>query len=142
MKEMPVIAEAYVAAPPERVWKALTDKEEMKQWYFDLAAFEPEVGFAFSFSGGPEDRQYVHLCEVKEVVRGKKLAYSWRYEGYVGDTLVSFYLIPEGDGTRVRVTHEGIETFPSDNADFARGNFEEGWNHIIGKSLPAYFEQS
>lgn len=27
------------------VWKAITEKEWMKQWYFDLQEFKPEVGF-------------------------------------------------------------------------------------------------
>ena len=30
----------------------------MKQWYFDLAEFKPEVGFKFQFMGGTEDNQY------------------------------------------------------------------------------------
>ena len=47
----PVIKEVLLDAPVSRVWKAITDKEDMKHWYFDFAEFKPEVGFEFQFYG-------------------------------------------------------------------------------------------
>jgi uncharacterized protein YndB with AHSA1/START domain len=138
----PVIKEVMVNAPVDKVWKAITDKDEMKQWYFDLDSFKPEVGFEFRFYGGTEEKQYLHLCEIKEVVPNKKLSYSWRYDGYPGDSLVTFELFEEDDRTRVKLTHEGLETFPADNPDFTKGNFVEGWNQIIGTSIKEYVEKS
>jgi uncharacterized protein YndB with AHSA1/START domain len=32
------------------VWKAITNAADMKQWYFDIPGFKPEVGFEFSFN--------------------------------------------------------------------------------------------
>jgi uncharacterized protein YndB with AHSA1/START domain len=127
-------------APIEKVWKAITETNEMKKWYFDLAEFKPEVGFQFQFSGGPPEKSYLHLCEVTEVIKGKKLTYSWRYDGYAGNSFVTFELFEEGDKTRLTLTHVGLETFPADNPHFDKKNFEMGWTHIIGKSLPEYFE--
>lgn len=136
-----VIENSYPVTP-ERVWKAINDKEEMKLWYFDLQEFNPEIGFEFQFSGGPtEDRQYLHLCKITEVIVGKKLAYTWNYKGYEGSTLVSFELFDEGKQTRLKLTHEGFETFPSDNPDFAKENFAEGWTWIIGTSLKEYLNK-
>jgi uncharacterized protein YndB with AHSA1/START domain len=40
----PIIVEYKVNAPIERVWKALTDKTEMRSWYFDIPDFELETG--------------------------------------------------------------------------------------------------
>jgi len=114
----------------------------MKEWYFDLAAFEPVPGFEFSFHGGKDDRIYNHLCRITEVVVNKKLAHTWRYEGYEGDSLVQFELSPEGEKTRVKLTHSGLETFPSDNPDFAKQNFVEGWTYIMGTSLKNYLEKN
>lgn len=140
-KEAFVIEHTYPVARP-RVWKALTDKDEMKLWYFDLPDFKPEVGCEFQFMGGPsDDRQYKHLCRVAEVVPDKKIAYSWQYEGYQGNTLVSFELFDEGAHTRLKLTHEGLETFPADVPDLAKENFVEGWTWIIGTSLKEYLDK-
>ncbi len=135
----PLIVERIIPEPSDRIWSALTSFDEMKQWYFSLDAFEPVVGFEFRFPGqGHKGEQYMHHCKVLEVVPGRKIAYSWRYENYPGDSVVSFELEPMGDSTKVTVTHSGLETFPHDNADFARSSFEGGWTEIIGNMLPKY----
>ena len=40
-----VIVERTFDAPVARVWKALTDVEQMRQWYFDLKEFKPTDRF-------------------------------------------------------------------------------------------------
>ena len=141
MKDEPFLIERTFSAPIEKVWKAITDKNEMKLWYFDLAEFKAEVGFKFQFAGGPPERQYLHLCEVTEVVSGKKLTYSWRYDGYEGNSFVTFELFGEETNTRLKLTHAGLETFPKQNPDLAKHNFVEGWTSIIGESLKKYLEK-
>ena len=141
MKAEPFVIERTYNAPVDKVWQAITDKDKMKLWYFDLAAFKPEVGFEFTFTGGTEENKYLHLCKITEAVPGKKLTYSWKYDGYVGESFVTFELSGEGDKTNLKLTHAGLETFPP-NPDFAKHNFEEGWTYIIGKSLPEYLEKN
>ena len=139
MKASPFSIDSVFDAPPEVIWKALTDKNEMKQWYFDLKEFNAEPGFRFSFTGGKDGREYLHLCEVKDVIAGKKLSYTWKYEGLPGESKVIFELFPEEKKTRLKLTHEGIETFPSaSNPDFAKENFVQGWTDIIGTSFKDY----
>lgn len=137
----PFVLERVLNAPPARVWKALTDAGQMRQWYFNLPDFKAEPGFEFEFTAGSKERQYRHLCKVTEVDPNRKLAYSWRYADYPGDSEVSFELFPEGDKTRLRLTHKGLHTFPKDHADFAPESFSKGWNHLIGKSLAEFVEQ-
>ncbi|HWZ15193.1 MAG TPA: SRPBCC domain-containing protein [Mucilaginibacter sp.] len=141
MKAEPVVVERTFDAPVQKVWEAITDNAKMKQWYFDLEEFKPEVGFEFRFYGGTEENKYLHICKITEVIPLKKLTHSWRYDGHPGDSFVTYELFPEGNKTKLRLTHTGLETFPS-LPDFARTNFEIGWNHIIGKSLPEYLEKS
>lgn len=136
----PLIIERTFDAPVSKVWQAITDNEQMKYWYFELEDFKPEVGFEFHFFGGPPEKVYTHLCKVTEVIPGKKLSYSWRYENYPGRSLLTFELFAEGDKTRLKLTHEGIETFPQDTKDFARENFTAGWTQIIGTSLKDFLQ--
>lgn len=141
MNNEPFVIERTYNAPVERVWKALTDKQQMKQWYFDLSEFKPEVGFEFTFDGGSEEKTYKHLCKVLEVIPNKKLSYSWRYKDYEGNSVVSWELFDEGDKTRLRLTHTGLETFPQVSKDFARESFAQGWTYIAGTSLKNYLEK-
>ena len=137
-----VIVARVFDADPKMVWQAITEKELMKQWYFDLAEFKPELGFSFEFMGGPEDGvQYKHLCEITEVIPQQKLTYSWRYDGYEGITYVTFELFDLNGKTKLTLTHVGFETFPL-IPDFALHNFEAGWNHIINTSLKDFLEKT
>lgn len=140
MKQEPFIIERTFNAPVEKVWQAITDTDQMRKWYFDLAEFKPEVGFEFQFLGGTEERSYVHLCKIIEIEVGKKLTYCLRYEGFEGNSFVTFELFEEGDKTRLKLTHAGLEMFPA-NPDFAKKNFAEGWTMIIGSSLKEYLEK-
>jgi len=137
----PFVIERLYNAPVERVWKALTNKNEMKHWYFDIAEFKPEVGFEFGFEGRNKDMVYHHRCKIIEVTKNKKLQYSWQYQGHEGYSVVTFELFDEHGNTRLKLTHEGIESFPA-TPDFKKQNFVDGWNHIIGKSLLEYDEKN
>jgi uncharacterized protein YndB with AHSA1/START domain len=136
-----VVIERTFNAPVERVWRALTDVDEMRQWYFDLKEFKPEVGFEFEFVFEHEGIKHHHLCKVTEVILQKKLAYTWRYKGHEGDSLVTFELFADGEKTRLKLTHEGLETFPK-LPSFARKNFEAGWTAIIGSELKQFVEKT
>jgi uncharacterized protein YndB with AHSA1/START domain len=140
METAPFVIEITYDAKPDRVWQAITDKEKMKEWYFDLKEFKPEVGFEFEFSGGPPEKSYLHLCKVTEVITGQKLTHSWRYDGYAGNSFVTWELFDEGDKTRVKLTHAGLEIFPA-IPDFAPKNFAMGWTDILGRSLKEYLEK-
>lgn len=135
----PLIVERTLNAPASKIWSALTDINQMKQWYFQLPDFKAEVGFTFEFSGGDETKTFLHRCVVTEVIPGKKLAHTWTYPDYPGSSVVAWELFEQGDETLVRITHTGLETFP-DTGDFARANFNGGWNHILGISLKEFVE--
>ena len=134
-----VIVEKLFDAPVEKVWKAITDKDEMKEWYFNLDEFKAEKGFEFSFAGeGHKGEKYIHVCKITEVIPYKKLQYSWRYIDYDGYSMVTFELFEEGNKTRLRLTHEGLETFPQNSPDFAKESFTAGWTHIVTVSLAQF----
>jgi len=133
----PLIKEVMLDASASRVWKALTDKDELKQWCFDMNAFKPEVGFKFQFFGEKDGTKFLHLCKVLEAEPEKKMRWLWTYEAVPGDTYVTFELFPQGDKTKLLLTHEGLEKLPQDE-NYAKANFVEGWNMILGQLLPNF----
>jgi len=142
MKNEPFVIERTYNAPINKVWEAITDHEKMKEWYFKMEDFKPEVGFEFEFLGGSKDKSYRHLCKVTEAISGKKLTHSWKYDGYPGESFVTWELFDEGSKTRLKLTHTGLETFPQNNPDFAKESFSKGWTYITGTSLANYLEKA
>jgi uncharacterized protein YndB with AHSA1/START domain len=129
-QDEPLIIERTINAPAARVWQALTDKNDLKEWLPFLSDFEPVVGHELRFKLGKDpEHQYQHVSKVIEVVEGRKLTYGWRYDGYPGDSHVTFELVPAGEQTRLKLTHEILEPFPADNPDFSSAGFKEGWTY-------------
>jgi len=136
--ETPFEIEYVYDAPIESVWKALTNVNEMKVWYFpQLIKFEPIVGFKFEFDD--DGSNYKKEWTVTQVEDQRKLAHSWVYKGYPGFSEVTFNLFKEPDKTRLKLIHTGIESFPND-PHFARQRFENGWQTILGSNLKKHLE--
>ena len=128
----PLILERIVDAPVSLVWRSLTDITLLKQWLPFFPDFKPEVGFETRFLLGRDSKQqWMHICRVLDVETEKKITYTWQYEGYSGASHVTFELFPQGEQTKIVLTHTITEAFPEDNPHFALKNFESGWNYII-----------
>jgi len=141
MDNQPVIVEATYNQPKNEVWKALTNNDELKKWYFQLEDFKPEVGFKFQFTGGPDDGpQYLHLCQITQVVVEQKLAYTWRYDGFPGNSEITWELFDDSHGCRLRLTHTGLESFTKNGKDFSKESFNGGWNYFVNDALKNYLE--
>lgn len=140
--DTPIIVQYKINALPEKIWKALTDKNEMKSWYFDIQDFVPEVGKQFNFYEPGGENKYHHQCEILEMIPNEKLKHSWAYPDFSDKkTIVTWQLIPEDNGTLVKLTHEGIDNFKDLGEGFSRKSFTGGWNAIIGQSLKEYLEK-
>lgn len=138
----PVIVEQVYPVPPERVWQAITQLDEMRQWYFEvLPDFKPEKGFRTQFTITNEGRRFTHLWEVTEVVPLEKITYLWRFKEYPGEGAVTFELREEGGGTRLRLTNVVTEDFPDNIPEFARESCKAGWEYFLHGNLKAYLEK-
>jgi uncharacterized protein YndB with AHSA1/START domain len=140
METEPFVIERTYNAPIAKVWDAITNQNKMNEWYFKIDDFKPEVGFEFQFEGtGGEGVKYIMFGKVTEVIPGKKLSHSWLVDGHPGNTHVTWELFDEGDKTRLKVTHSGLETL-AQNPDFARENYAYGWTHLTD-SLADFLEK-
>jgi uncharacterized protein YndB with AHSA1/START domain len=137
----PIIVEQTFRAPIEPVWRAITDPEQMRKWFFEpIAEFRPESGFATRFVVRSGDIEYPHLWRVTQAIAPTRLVYEWSYEGFPGESFVAWDLAETSDGTRLRLTHTGIDSFPQDNPAFTRKSCEAGWNWFLCDRLKAFLE--
>nr|WP_315033929.1 SRPBCC domain-containing protein [uncultured Chryseobacterium sp.] len=138
----PIIVQYKIDAPAEKVWKALTDKDEMKSWYFDIQDFELETGKVFNFFEPGGENKYHHQGEIMEIIPNQKLKHTWSYPDFSDQkTIVIWELQPEDGGTLIKLIHEEIENFKDLGEGFSRENFTGGWNSIVGQSLKGYLEK-
>ena len=134
--------EVHYNAPIDKVWRALSEKDLLKKWYFDVPDFIAEVGSEFSFSGWSEDREYIHNCKILDVKPEKLLVYSWAYEGYTGYSEVSFELFKRDEGrTMLLFKHKDIDSFPKDVNALSFSQFEQGWKVILQELLLEFVEK-
>ena len=139
----PIIVEEIYQVPLEKVWSALTDIEEMKQWYFDnIPAFRPEVGFETQFDVKSEDRVFPHQWRVTEVLPPQMITYTWKFDGYEGDSFVSFELFDQKEATKLKLTVQILESFPQDIPEFTRESCIAGWSFFLKERLKEFLEKT
>ncbi len=138
----PIVVEQIFNAPISVVWKAITDTDQMRRWFFEtMTNFEPAVGFQTQFNVRVEDQDYPHQWKVTDVVPEKRIVYDWRYGGYPGNSSVTWELSETPHGTKLTLTHKGIETFPQDDPMFSRESGQAGWGYFLHESLKAFLER-
>jgi uncharacterized protein YndB with AHSA1/START domain len=100
------VVEELLPHPVETVWRALTEAEAISDWLMRTTDFRPIVGARFRLktqhlsAGGWID------AEVLELDPPRRMSWSWSADGSAAST-VTFELAADGDGTRLRLTHEG-----------------------------------
>ena len=139
----PIVVEQTFNASIDAVWNSITKIDQMRQWYFkDIPSFQPEVGFKTQFNVQSQDRNFLHMWEVTKVLPLRMIRYNWRYEGYPGDSFVTFELTKQNHLTELRLTHQVRESFPEDIPEFSRESGVAGWTYFIRKSLREFLERN
>jgi len=69
----PIIVEQTFQTSIENVWKSITKIDQMHQWYFEnIPTFEAKIGFETQFNVQSQDRDFLHLWKITEVIPFKK----------------------------------------------------------------------
>jgi uncharacterized protein YndB with AHSA1/START domain len=137
--------EIVVAAPAERLWEVLTRPEHIGRW-FEGMDVEVDLRPGGAMVLANQEFGKFHAT-VEQVEPPRRFAYRWARhpdtpvtQGTA--TLVEFTLIPEGNGTRVRVVESGFTSTDAVKVDqqrHAEAN-REGWRQVLD-SLRRYGEQ-
>jgi uncharacterized protein YndB with AHSA1/START domain len=122
-----VVVEKEFPHPPEKVWRALTERSLIEQWLM-ANDFEPVRGRAFTLRAIPAPNwNGIIECQVTAVEPCKTLSYTWGTMGL--GTVVTFTLTPTEAGTHVRMEQSGFGTDQEKNFKGAM----YGWKNFIGR---------
>lgn len=121
-----------IRARPERVWDVVTRAEHLGSWFADAGAeieLRPGGALALHWKEYGTSRGRVETVEPPTT-----LAFRWVFLGSdeptpANSTLVEFTLMPEGDGTRLRVVESGFASLdlpPEQQAKHLEQN-TDGW---------------
>ena len=127
-----IICKQQIQTSPIKIWQALTEKNQQKEWYFDIPDFELQIGSNFHFYESGESKEYLHRCEILEIIPEKRLSHTWTHPSHSkGSSVLTWDLIPNETGTLVELKHDGVETFADAGPAFSIANFEMGWKNIL-----------
>lgn len=144
-----VVAEVFIAAPPERVFQAITDPKQMPLWWgqqgmYRVTEFKADLrpGGKWRSDGvGTDGASFSVEGEYLEIDRPRLLVHTWM-SSYAGTlkTVVRWELEPRevhglqgpgpkkvGTGTFVKIRHEGF----AGNLEQAKGH-GQGWVRVLG----------
>ena len=137
----PIVVEQQFRQPANKVWAAITERDHMIGWFFNnIPEFKAEVGFETSFDVDSGNRVFSHLWKITEVVIPSKIVYHWSYPDFEGEGIVTFELVNNSSGTLLRLTNEGLHTFPDDIPEFTRESCLGGWKYFINENLKNYLD--
>src|SRR4051812_37078430 len=110
MTETEVIeVEQRVAAPPSAVFRYLTESDLWSRWQGESALLDPTPGGIFRITMAED--QIVEGTFI-DVEPDRRIVVSWGWRDHPrmppGSTTVEFELVPDGDGTIIRLTHRDI----------------------------------
>lgn len=113
---------AYMAAPPQQVWRAVQSQEQIRRWLGKLTEYEPGLGGRVRVYDNTGE--YVMGGVIVAWEPGRKLAFTWEQFAPTthGPTLLTFAIAPEGEGSRVTILHDHFAAVAEqDYHDYRRG---------------------
>jgi uncharacterized protein YndB with AHSA1/START domain len=120
--------EIRIAAKPETVFAFLIDPTKMVLWKGRRATLDPRPGGIYRVE--ISDR-HTARGEYVQIVPNRRVVMTWGWEGDgnsvpPGSSTVEITLVPDGDGTILRLVHRDLPTE-------ARGPHTHGWEHYLDR---------
>jgi uncharacterized protein YndB with AHSA1/START domain len=123
-----ITVERRVAAAPEHVYRYLTDEAWWSRWQGIGTTLEAAPGGDLRIRMGDGN---VACGRFVDLVPNRRVVFTWGWQDAAygvapGSSTVAIDLLPDGDGTLVRLTHSGLP--PA-----AREPHLGGWERYVGR---------
>jgi uncharacterized protein YndB with AHSA1/START domain len=135
---VPIVTETSINAPVAHVWEVLTSEATVPHW-LGCMDYVHKVGATFFMQQDPDlkarrDTTGATHCTIKVLDKPRKFVFSWFQPG-TPETSVEFHLFEEGEGTLVRLIHDGWDQFDADAVRPFYDQLKSGWRGSVLPSL-------
>jgi uncharacterized protein YndB with AHSA1/START domain len=138
-KQDAIVRQVRVSASVDRVWRAVTQAEQLAHWFGDSAEIDLRVGGSMTL--GWSEYGVTTSGVVERVEEPNVFAFRWQasasLDGGPHSTLVTFTLTQVNGGTDVRVEETGLAALPGDVYDRTLEENSSGWTAELA-DLDAY----
>jgi len=136
-----ITKQIHIAASPEVVYEVVSSPEHITQWWTDDADFVSAPGGTgvLTWNQRAVTKPFQVEITVVEAVPGERFSFRWVYPK--GETptaansmLVTFALTPDGDGTLLTLTEDGMREQGWEAAALEEyyASHEDGWTRHLG----------
>jgi uncharacterized protein YndB with AHSA1/START domain len=136
---------ADFSLPAERVWRAVTDPEELSSWFSDHVQMVFQVGQEIVFKW---DQYGTASGRIELIEPPVRFAFRWRAHNVPdvepitesNSTLVTFTVTPKAEGARLTVVESGFANLPESMRVRTFQENTSGWQAEF-EDLLAYFAE-
>jgi uncharacterized protein YndB with AHSA1/START domain len=128
-----------IEAPPEQVFRALTEPEALERWLATRVESDVRTGgrFRYDFEFDDPTQNNAQEGEYLAIDPGRRVMLPWTFPFSPKQTRVEYALEPSGEGTSLQFSHDGFES--GEPWDGARERFTGGWRLFL-EGLKRYVE--
>jgi uncharacterized protein YndB with AHSA1/START domain len=129
-----------IQAPPERVWRALTDVGELSEWFqVTIEGTLTKGSDVWMTSVHPQHAGQRFRVHVADMTPPRRLVWRW-HPGEVDpgidysrepQTTVTFTLEASGRGTKLSVSEEGFDEISITRRAKVYGDNSQGWTEVL-----------
>lgn len=131
--------ELYIEASPEIVFDVVSDPKHVKEWWPDEAHYETVVGSTGEILfGDPTAGGKIVALTVVDVQPPRTFSFRWtqpadEVAGPGNSLLVTFELVPQGDGTLLRFSETGFREMGWEAAvlEETYNDHARGWDNFL-----------
>ncbi|UOF00716.1 SRPBCC family protein [Bdellovibrio reynosensis] len=124
------------------LWHALTDSDELENWWGEDIKLQPKVGGSFREEWQDDDgNDQVASGKVLSVKDKKEITFTWKEKDWPRSAVTEckFTIGTKEKKSFLTVKHSGWETLPEDRRAKVMKDFKVGWQYHL-KELKEYLD--
>lgn len=124
------------------IWRALTDSDDIENWWSDEVTLEPRVGGKFQEVWEDDDgNKCLASGKVIALQAKKSITFTWREKDWPKEsqTECTFSIEDEGAHRILTVMHVGWKSLPEKSRKQIMKDFHVGWTYHL-KELKSYLD--